>query len=509
VPRVELFESIRRDQRLERLSIRELAVKHKVHRRTVRQALAAAVPPERKVATRDAPVSGPYEELIREWLIADKTAPRNQRHTAHRVWTRLVAGYGADVGESTVREVVRRIRLEIGDPPEAMVPQTHVIGAEAEVDFGDIYVVIAGERTKLSLFSLRLSASARACHKAFPTQAQEAFLAGHEDAFSRMDGVPGRVRYDNLKPAVARVLLGRDRIESERFVTFRSHFGFDSFYCRPGIEGSHEKGGVEGDIGFFRRNHLVPVPRFANVAELNEFIVECDHEDLGRVVEGHRATIGDEFAIERLALSPLPTSHFEVGVDLKPKVDAKSRVTVRQCRYSVPVKLIGRRVNVILRADEVVISFSGRVVARHDRLTRRLDESLHLDHYLEILLVKPGALASSTPLAQARAAGVFSPTHEAYWEEARRRLGDRDGTKALVDALLLHRTMSAAAVIAGMGSALRLCTVAPEIVAIEARRHAGTHLAPVIPIGDLRRYDRPGPDLSRYDGLLKKDGGQL
>jgi hypothetical protein len=182
---------------------------------------------------------------------------------------------------------------------------------------------------------------------------------------------------------------------------------------------------------------------------------------------------------------------------------------VRQCRYSVPVKLIGRRVNVILRADEVVISFSGRVVARHDRLTRRLDESLHLDHYLEILLVKPGALASSTPLAQARAAGVFSPTHEAYWEEARRRLGDRDGTKALVDALLLHRTMSAAAVIAGMGSALRLCTVAPEIVAIEARRHAGTHLAPVIPIGDLRRYDRPGPDLSRYDGLLKKDGGQL
>ena len=213
-----------------------------------------------------------------------------------------------------------------------MVPQLHLPGAEGEVDFGDIYVAVRGETVKLRLFSLRLSASGKACHRAFTTQAQEAFLAGHEDAFERMGGVPGRIRYDNLKPAVVKVLLGRDRIESVRFVTFRSHFGFDSFYCRPGIEGAHEKGGTEGDIGFFRRNHLVPVP----------------------------------------------------------KVDAKSRVWVRQCKYSVPVKLIGRRVDARLRADEVIISHSGRVVAHHERLVHRLDESLHLDHYLEILLVQPG-----------------------------------------------------------------------------------------------------------------------
>ena len=121
-------------------------------------------------------------------------------------------------------------------------------------------------------------------------------------------------------------------------------------------------------------------------------------------------------------MSPLPSSHYEVGVPIKPKVDVKSRVCVRQCKYSVPVKLIGRRVEVTLRADEVIISHSGRVVAHHERLVHRLDESLHLDHYLEILLRKPGALAASSPLAQARAAGVFTPAHDAYWEEARRRL---------------------------------------------------------------------------------------
>ena len=271
-----------------------------------------------------------------------------------------------------------------------MVPQLHLPGAEGEVDFGDIYVALRGETVKLRLFSLRLSASGRACHRAFTTQAQEAFLAGHEDAFERMGGVPGRIRYDNLKPAVVKVLLGRDRIESVRFVTFRSHFGFDSFYCRPGIEGAHETGGTEGDIGFFRRNHLVPVPKVDSLAELNELIAAADEEDLGRVIEGKRATIGADFATERLLLSPLPSSHYEVGVPINPKVDAKSRVWVRQCKYSVPVKLIGRRVDARLRADEVIISHSGRVVAHHERLVHRLDESLHLDHYLEILLVQPG-----------------------------------------------------------------------------------------------------------------------
>ena len=108
---------------------------------------------------------------------------------------------------------------------------------------------------------MRLSHSGRAFHVAFGTQAQEAFLEGHVLAFQHFGGVPGLVRYDNFKPAVTRVLRGRDRVESERFVALRSHYGFDSFFCRPGITGAHEKGGVEGEIGRFRRRHLVPVPK--------------------------------------------------------------------------------------------------------------------------------------------------------------------------------------------------------------------------------------------------------
>ena len=351
-------------------------------------------------------------------------------------------------------------------PAEAMVPQLHAPGEEAEVDFGELMAVIAGEVTKLWLFSLRLSCSGRACHRIFATQAQEAFLAGHIDAFERLQGVPFRIRYDNLKPAVARVLLGRERIESERFVCFRSHYGFDAFYCRPGKDGAHEKGGVEGDVGFFRRNHLVPVPTADSLVGLNEAVRAGDEEDLGRIIEGRRATIRTEFAAEQAFLQPLPGEVFDATVQLSARVDQKSRVPVRQCRYSVPTRLIGRRVEVRLGAEELTIFDKGRLVARHDRLVHRGEESLVLDHYLEALVRKPGALASSAPLGTARASGAFSADHEAYWAAARRALGDKAGTRALIAALLLERSLPATAVRAAMRAGVALGSFTDELVAL-------------------------------------------
>jgi transposase len=99
--------------------------------------------------------------------------------------------------------------------------------------------------------------------KIFASGGQEAFLEGHVHAFRVLGGLPtGKVRYDNLKAAVAQVLgFTRARVETTRWAAFRSHMGLDAFYCQPGMEGAHEKGGMEGDIGWFRRNHLVPIPR--------------------------------------------------------------------------------------------------------------------------------------------------------------------------------------------------------------------------------------------------------
>jgi hypothetical protein len=92
---VEQFERIRRESRDEGVSVRALAARHGVHRRTVRAALGDATPPPRKVPARVRPVLGAWEDVVREWLIKDKDVPRKQRHTARRVWEPLVEERGA------------------------------------------------------------------------------------------------------------------------------------------------------------------------------------------------------------------------------------------------------------------------------------------------------------------------------------------------------------------------------------------------------------------------------
>jgi transposase len=507
---VEVFEEIRRDARLDpSLSVRQLAKRHGVHRRAVRQALASPVPPPRKVyPNRPRPAIDPWVEVIDGWLIGDQTVPRKQRHTARRVWQRLVAEHGATLSEVTVSRYVARRRVELGlVSKDVFVPQVHEPGAEAEVDFGEFDTVIAGSTIRVWMFVMRLSHCGRAFHVAYGTQAQEAFLQGHVEAFAYFGGVPGRVRYDNLKPAVTRVLKGRGRDESDRFVALRSHYGFDSFFCLPGKEGAHEKGGVEGEIGRFRRRHLVPVPTVTTMAGLNDLIRAGDLLDDDRVITGHRATVRAEFDAESPLLAPLPVEVFDAAVVEDRRVDHRSRVSVRQNHYSVPSRYVGRRLTVRLTATTVTLLDGGTVVGRHERLFGRYLEALTLDHYLEVLVRKPGALPGATALAQAKACGAFTPTHQRYWDTTRQVMGDARGTRALVEVLLAHRTLPAVDLATAMDSAVATGIVNPEVVIIDARRRAtpttaAAAEASVATSQDLSRYDRPTPSLSGYDDLL-------
>jgi transposase len=247
-----------------------------------------------------------FKPVIDAMLRSDLDAPRKQRHTARRVLGRLVDEHQAvEVSYSTVRDYIAKRRPEIAietgrQMASGFVPQAHAAGTEAEVDFADLWVILRGVKTKTQLFTLRLSHSGKAIHRAFPTQAQEAFLEGHVYAFGQLGGVPTvHVRYDNLKSAVARVLIGRSRDESERWVAFRSHYGFDAFYCQPGVDGAHEKGGVEGEGGRFRRNHCVPMPTVDSIAELNGLLAVADAKDDYRRIANRTNTVGHDYLAEK------------------------------------------------------------------------------------------------------------------------------------------------------------------------------------------------------------------
>ena len=240
--RVELFEKIRRDREFADLSLHALAGKYGVHRRTVRQALESSLPPERKRPEgRPAPALGPFREWIDEILIADRDAPRKQRHTAKRIADRLAEEHGVVVAGSTMRDHVRKRRRDLGLAAEAFCEQVHDPGVTAEVDWGEATVRLAGVLTVLGLFLMRSCFSGACFVMAFESQCQQAFLEGHVHALSWYGGAFTTIRYDNLKSAAKKTLKGRHRVENERFTALRSHYLYESWFTLVGIEGAHEK----------------------------------------------------------------------------------------------------------------------------------------------------------------------------------------------------------------------------------------------------------------------------
>jgi transposase len=459
--KVELYAAIRRDHR-DGMTMREISRKYNVSWRTIRKAVASVWPEPRKKLPPRATALDPYKATVDGILRADLDAPRKQRHTVTRIFHRLVEEHGAEVSYQQVRRYVAdrkpQILVESGKAPiEAFVPQTHQPAMEAEVDFGDVTVKLAGEVVTCYLFSFRLSYSGKAVHRVFASCGQEAFFEGHVHALRTLGGVPrSKVRYDNLKAAVARVLgLSRARVEADRWIAFKSHFGIESFYCRLGIEGAHEKGGVEGQIGYFRRNHFVPVPEVESLAELNELVEQWDRHDGRRRIGSRARTIDEYFEDERPQLLPLPEDPFETGRVFTPRVDRYGQIAVRTNRYSVPVRLIGKRVRVLLHASHLVVYDRNVEVARHERLIAKGSCRLELDHYLEALIRKPGAFPGATALDQARSAGKFTPVHDAWWAAAVRAHGDIEGTRALIEVLLLGRHLAHEHIVAGLATALR------------------------------------------------------
>ncbi|MFD0416854.1 IS21 family transposase [Streptomyces sp. NPDC127108] len=526
--KIEMYAAIRRDSRMLGLSVRALARKYGVHRRTVREALSSAFPaPRKKLPPRRSRLDA-FKPAIDEMLRADLDAPRKQRHTVKRMFERLRDEHEMEgISYSTVCDYVQwrrpEIRHEAGlGPGQVFIPQSHRPGAEAEVDFGDVWVKLRGQPTKCTLFTFRMSFSGKAVHRIFASEGQEAFLEGHVHALRVLGGVPtGKVRYDNLRSAVSRVLGFRERRESERWVAFRSHYGLEAFYCQPGKEGAHEKGGVEGEVGRFRRNHLVPVPEVDSLAELNARVERWDVEDDDRRIGSRPHTVGEHFAVEQPLLRALPEEHFETARLFSPRVDRYGQIGIRMNRYSVPVRLIGQQVRVLLHASELVI-YEGRTeVAWHERLATRGGVRLELDHYLEALLRKPGALPGATALEQARAAGKFTPVHDAWWAAVRKIHGDPAGTRALIEVLLLHRTMTHEHVVAGIAAALQAGAMTSDAVAVEARKAARTDTVSTVDhrpeesfprvtslterrLAALPPDTRPLPSVAAYDSLLRR-----
>jgi transposase len=237
----------------------------------------------------------------------------------------------SEIAESTVRRYVARRKRELGQATsEVFIPQSYAFGEEAQVDWYEAYADFVGDRQKVYVFCMRSMASGAGFHCAYLQATQQAFFEAHELAFAWFGGVFRRLRYDNLKAAVKRVLRGGQREETIRFIAFRSHWGFEADFCTPGE--AHEKGGVEGEGGYFRRNHLTPVPAVHDLAHLNEHLLAACKEDERRIIGERSEPAGTLMLREREHLIPMPKHGFDLAEVSFPVVDGNGCVTVRTNR---------------------------------------------------------------------------------------------------------------------------------------------------------------------------------
>ncbi|MFW6127373.1 MAG: IS21 family transposase [Thermodesulfobacteriota bacterium] len=441
---VEQKEVIRRDFFIYRKSMRQIARERHMSRKTIRKAV---YDPGIPVYSRNRPAPqgsiGSFVEVIRQWLQEDKQRPAKPRHTARRIFYRLRGEHGYSGSERTVRREVSALR---GAVPDSHVPQTYAPAEGGTFDFGEAMVQLGGRETKVHLGCLRLDYSSHYFVCALPSERQEALFECHLRGFVSLGGVPPRMRYDNLKPAVAKILSGRDRQEQSGWVAFRSHFLFESEYVTPGR--GQEKGGVENLVGYVRRNFLVPLLEFQDYEALNTYLAACADRD-ARERRRFGRTVHDLWREEQANLRPLPARLPAACVFRPAKVNRRQQVRYANNWYSVPPQYVGQVVTVHAYVFRVELAWQDQVIASHSRSYGREEEILDPHHYLPVLLRKPGALARATPIRK----WELPPVYEAYHRQLRNHRQGSGGTREYIRILMLLKDHPLPAVTAAVEQA--------------------------------------------------------
>ena len=266
--------------------------------------------------TKVCPVTDPVVEIVKTWLLEDKSKPRKQRHTKTRVFERLRDEYQFVGSRRAVSDLVSRLQDK---PVEVFCPIDHPLGEEVQIDWGQAIVVLAGQSTKVMIFCARSAYSKATCVRAYLRDDMVSFLDAHVWLFDQLGGIPKKLAYDNLKTAVTHVYLGNKRDLTARFLALRSHYLFESRFCN--VASGNEKGHVENSVKRSERTYLTPIPHVASLDALNAHLASWTKRDLDRVDATVKLTYGTLLEQERKIFRSLPVTPFMACTTQSLRVD--------------------------------------------------------------------------------------------------------------------------------------------------------------------------------------------
>lgn len=382
-------------------SIRSIAKSLGISRQTVKKYCEGSTHPEvRKTYEREPDViTDAVKAFILNCFKEDEDEKlKKQKHTAKRIYDRLVAEKDFSGSYSTIRASVRSLKTERIVPPQSSVPLSYAPGEAVQIDWGEATVYIDGQKTKVHTFCARLCYSCDIFVQVYKATNEESFLEAQQLMFDFFGGIPRRLIFDNAKVAVKEG-FGIFAKPQDKYLSFSAHYAFSLDFCNP--SSGNEKSLVENLVGYSRRNFLVPVPRVADIEELNRMLWnECINYRQKHKVENRQHPVHVMFQEEAKVLNTIPRYRFDTSKTAIAKVDDFSTVRYEKNNYSVPTKYLRKDVTVKGYANNICILYEGSVIATYPRQYGSGNTQYRLEHYIDLLERKPRSVYNARPVKE-------------------------------------------------------------------------------------------------------------
>jgi transposase len=399
---VGMLAKIRRMHFRDGMSLREVARRTGLSRNTVRGWLRQPEVVEPRFHRRRAVCKiDEWADLLGTWLRTDTHRGKRERRTAKAMFEAIRA-LGFAGGYGRVSAFVRRWKVEQADAPRrsAFVPLTFALGEAFQFDWSCEYLFVGGLRRRLEVAHVKLAASRAFWMVAYPSQAHEMLFDAHTRAFTAFGGVPRRGIYDNMKTAVDQVGRGKERTVNARFQALCGHYLFEPEFCNRAA--GWEKGIVEKNVQDRRRQiwREAAERRWPDLEALNTWLAErcrAGWEDM-RHPQWPELTLAEVLQDEQMRLMPMARA-FDGYTELPARVSATALVHLHRNRYSVPTEFAHRVVSLRVYPTELIITAESREIARHVRSFERDHTYYDWQHYIDLIVRKPGALRNGAPFA--------------------------------------------------------------------------------------------------------------
>lgn len=493
---VETIGKIRRRRLVDGESISSIARDLRLSRNTVKRALRFEGEAfEYRRGKQPRPKLGPFLQILDEWLEAEEKLPAREQRTAQRIYEALrLEGYSG--GPDTVRRHMRRFERRRHSVATAFIPLSFSPGEAYQFDFSHEHVELGGIEQVVKVAHMRLCHSRAFFLVAYPRESQEMVFDAHARAFAFLGGVARRGIYDNMKPAVDAIFVGRERNYNRRFLVMCNHYLVEPTACTPAA--GWEKGQVENQVGNVREWVFTPKLRFADLAELNahltarclELARERTHPE-----QTHRRIV-EVWEEERALLRAMPEP-FNGYAEKSCRISATCLVSFDHNRYSVECRHVGQVATVRAYAERIVVLCAGELIGEHARCFGQGRTIYNPWHYVAALERKPGALRNGAPFKDWNLPAAMTRLRERL---AKHSGGDRQ----FVEVLSMVALYGLEAVSEACADALEEQVVTSAHVVNLLHRTISSARTPLLQVPEaLKLSVEPAANCGRYDRLLK------